>query len=424
MDVLFKNVKIYAPASAFHLQNTNIRITKGRIVALGNETSEAESVIEKPGLWVSAGWFDMHAEITDPGFEHKEDTVSAAEAAAAGGFTEMLCFASTEPVLQTKGALLSLKEQTRSLPVQFHPVGAATVNAEGKDLTEMLDLQRHGAVAFSDGDIGIQQADVFLKALQYLQISDTLLISRAEHLKLNDRGQVHEGLVSTRLGLKGMPALAEELHLTRDLELLAFNGGRLHVPFVSSAKSVQKIREAKAKGLQVTCGVATYQLAFTDETMVPFDTNYKVNPPFRSQADRQALIEGLLDGTIDVLVSGHKPQDVENKKLEFDQAAFGVTNLETAFSVACTFAKELPLEVVLEKVIVNPRRILNLPLPEIKEGAEANLTFFQPDATWVYAEDTRKSKSRNNPFLGQELTGSVFGIVNKGQFVRREAEKV
>ena len=420
MDVLFKNVKFFAPNSPFHLQTQNLLIQNGKIASIGNSDVQSETVIETDDLWVSAGWFDMHAEITDPGFEHKEDIVSAANAAAAGGFTEMLCFANTEPLLQTKNALLSLKEQTKKLPVTFHAVGTATMNGEGKDLTEILDLQQHGAVAFSDGNTSIQQAEVVLKALQYLQISDGLLINRAEHVKLNDRGQMLDGIVSTRLGLKGMPALAEELHLTRDLELLAFNGGKLHVPFISSAKSVEKIREAKAKGLHVTCGVATYQLAFTDEEIIPFDTSYKVNPPLRSAADRKALIEGLLDGTIDVLVSGHKPEDVENKKLEFDQAAFGMINLETAFAVVRTFAQELPLEVILEKMTVNPRRILNLPQPEIKENAEANLTFFQPDATWVYDENNIRSKSKNSPFIGMGLKGKVLGTYHKGQFTRNE----
>jgi len=218
-----------------------------------------------------------------------------------------------------------------------------------------------------------------------------------------------------------MPALAEELHLTRDLELLEFNGGKLHIPFISSVRSVEKIRNAKAKGLNVTCGVATYQLAFTDEDIIPFDTNFKVNPPLRSAADRKALIEGLLDGTIDVLVSGHKPEDVENKKLEFDHAAFGMINLETAFAVARTYAQELPLEVILEKMIFNPRKILNLPQPEIKENAEANLTFFQPDAKWVYEEKSVRSKSKNSPFIGLELAGKIFGTIHKGQFTRNEA---
>jgi dihydroorotase len=423
MDVLFKNVKIFAPGSSLHLEVKNIGLKNGLIAFIDSGESSAETIVDEYGLWVSPGWFDMHTEMTDPGFEYKEDTISLALAAAAGGFTEMLCFANTEPVLQSKNALLGLKEQTRDLAINFHPVAAATTNTEGKDLTEMLDLLQHGAVAFSDGDKAIQQAEVVLKALQYLQITDSLLINRAEYQKLNERGQMHEGLASTRLGLKGMPALAEELNLTRDLELLTFNGGRLHIPFISTARSVQKVRDAKAQGLHVTCGVATYQLAFTDEDIVPFDTNFKVNPPFRSAADRQALIDGLLDGTIDVLVSGHKPQDVEVKNLEFDQAAFGIINLETAFAVACSFAKELSLEIILEKMILNPRRILNLPVPKIKEEAVANLTFFQPEQQWTYSVENGKSKSQNSPFFGQELTGKIFGIVNKGQFIRNETAR-
>lgn len=417
MDVLFKNVTVFAPDSPFHQQTLNLGLTGNQISYLGPDQPAAPKIINEPGLWVSGGLFDMHAEISEPGFEHKEDSVSIAQAAAAGGFTELLCFANTEPLLQTKNALQALKDQTQPLPVRFHAVGGATINAEGKDLTEILDLHYHGAAAFSDGEMAIQQADVVLKALQYLQLTDSLLINRAEHTRLNDRGQMHEGLVSTRLGLKGLPALAEELSLTRDLELLEFNGGRLHVPFVSSARSVQKIREAKAKGLRVTCGVATYQLAFTDEQIIPFDTNYKVNPPFRSQPDRQALIAGLLDGTIDVLVSGHKAQDVEVKNLEFDHAAFGIINLETALAAALTFAPEVPLDVVLQKMVINPRKILQLPLPEIKENAEANLTFFQPEVSWTYAAEQVKSKSRNSPFLGKTLKGKIVAVAHKGHFI-------
>jgi dihydroorotase len=417
MNILFQNVTLFAPESPDHLKQVNLQLQDGKISFAKGTDPEAETVIAETDLWVSAGWFDMQAELSDPGFEHREDTVSFSRAANAGGFTEVLCFAPEEGNVQTKNALLSLQHRTATLPVTLHGVANATMNGEGKDLTEMLDLQAHGAKAFSDGDRAIPHADVLLKALQYLQITDSLLINKAEYNKLTDRGQMHEGIVSTRLGLKGIPALAEELNLSRDLEVLAFSGGKLHVPFVSSAVSVQKIRDAKAKGLNVTCGIATYQLAFTDAEMIPFDTNYKVNPPLRTASDRAALIEGLKDGTIDVLVSGHKPQDVENKKLEFDQAAFGMINLETAFAAVRTFCPELPLELVLEKMVVNPRKILNLPLPEITDGAAANLTFFQPETIWICAEENIKSKSKNSPFLGRELKGKVFGVAHKGQFI-------
>jgi dihydroorotase len=423
MDILFKNVTVFEPESTHHLKQVDLHIKEGKIVGFGEDIYSAEKVIEADDLWVSAGWFDMHAELTDPGFEHKEDTVSFTEASNAGGFTEVLCFAPEEGSFQSKNALEALTHRSEKLPVTLHAVANATINSEGKDLTEVLDLHYHGAKAFSDGDHSIQNADVLLKALQYLQITDSLLINKAEYKKLTDYGQMHEGKISTLLGLKGMPSLAEELNLSRDLEVLAFSGGRLHVPFVSTAASVQKIREAKAKGLNVTCGVATYQLAFTDEEIIPFDTNYKVNPPLRSSKDRKALIEGLLDGTIDVLVSGHKPQDVENKKLEFDQAAFGMINLETAFAAARTYCAELTIEVLLQKFVINPRKILKMPVPEIKVGNLANLTFFQPDKSWVYTEESIKSKSKNSPFIGKELKGKVVGIAMKNQIILNEISK-
>ncbi len=421
MQVLLKAVKVMAPGSELHQQITDIFIQNGRITAVGLDLPEPDAsvtVVQQTGLCVSGGWFDMNAWVGDPGFEHKEDLTSAAQAAAKGGFTAVACLPNVEPVQQTKNAVGYIQNQSRHLPVSFYPLGAITAHIEGKDLTEMIDLHVAGAVAFTDGWQPVQQADVVVKALQYVQYFNGLIIQKPENTSLTQHGLMHEGLVSTRLGLKGMPALAEEILVARDLKLLKYTGGRLHFTLISTAEAVDLIRQAKTDGLAVTCDMAAFQTAFIDEEMLPFDTNYKVNPPFRSAQDRAALLQGLADGTIDVLVSGHRPQDPEAKNLEFDLAEFGVTSLESAFAVANTYlGAEFGLEGIITKLVNAPRAILNIPLPEIKVGAEADLTLFHPEKTWVPRAENTASKSKNNPFYGKALRGQVYGIYHKSQLV-------
>lgn len=416
MKVLLQAATIYNPNSEYHLQQQNILIEQGTITYIGPEAKEADKTVAANGLCVSAGWVDLQAFSGEPGLEHKEDLESLALAAAAGGFTEVLLLPNTEPVVQTKGAINYIKSKSLSLPVTLLPAAAITVNAEGKDLTEMIDLHQSGAVAFTDGTSPLQGADVVLKALQYMQPFNAVLMNRPEHKRLTENGQMHEGEASTRLGMKGIPALAEEVTVVRDLQLLRYAGGKMHFSLISTAAAVEAIRKAKAEGLQVTCDVASYQVAFTDETIEPFDTNYKVTPPFRSEADAVAIKEGLLDGTIDAVVSAHMPQDVEAKKLEFDLAEFGIINLETAFAVANT-SMELPLETLIEKLTTNPRRILGLPEATLKVGEAANLTLFAPEQVWVPAVEQSKSRSHNSPFFGRELKGKVLGTIHKGQLV-------
>ncbi|MCP2045879.1 dihydroorotase [Pontibacter sp. HSC-36F09] len=418
MKLLLKAVRIYDPSSVFHLQRQNILIENGTITSVGGNDQHADQTIEMEGLCVSPGWVDLYAQVGEPGLEHKEDIESLAEAAAAGGFTDVLCMPNVQPIVQTKGAINFIKAKSANLPVNLLPAGAVTVDTQGKELTEMIDLQRAGAVAFSDGAKPVQGAEVIVKALQYLQPFDGVLMNRPEHARLTEYGQMHEGIVSTQLGMKGIPALAEEVMVTRDLQLLEYTGGRLHFSLISTAAAVEAIRAAKAKGLQVTCDVASYQVAYTDHTLVAFDTNYKVSPPFRSEADKEAILQGLADGTIDAIVSGHQPQDTESKKLEFDLAEFGIINLETAFAVANTTMRDkLPLEQLLDKLTTTPRQILRMPACGIVEGVPACLTLFQPDLKWTPTPEGTRSKSKNSPFLGRELTGKVIGLVNKGQVV-------
>jgi dihydroorotase len=418
MNILLKGIKVIDPASSFHEQLTNLYLENGRITYIGSADRSSDQVIEAEGLCISGGWLDMRCWIGDPGFEHKEDLTSAARAAARGGFTELVCMPDLQPVMQTKNAIGYLQQQSQNLPVTFYAAGAITADLQGKDLTEMIDLSRAGAVAFTDGDATVQQGDVLVKALHYVQFFNGLLIQRPQDKYLSQLGLIHEGQVSTRLGIKGIPALAEEVIISRDLQLLAYAGGKLHFSLLSSAGSVAQIREAKARGLAVSCDVASYQVAFTDEEMAEFDTNFKVNPPFRSQADKEALIIGLQDGTIDVLVSAHKPQDTESKMLEFDLAEFGIINLETAYAVANTYLNgQLSTAQIVSKFTESPRKILNLPLPKIQEGETANLTLFNPTKQWMPQANTSVSKSDNCPFYGQTLQGQVYGIIHKNTVV-------
>ncbi|KAA5547387.1 dihydroorotase [Adhaeribacter rhizoryzae] len=418
MTILLKGIQIIHPASSYHNQITNILIQNGHITYIGPEEKTADQVITEPGLCVSIGWLDMRTWVGEPGLEYKEDFWSAAQAAAKGGFTEIMLMPDLQPVIQSKNAVGYVQQRAVGLPVTLHAAGAVTVDVQGKDLTEMIDLNQAGAIAFTDGEATIQQADVLVKALHYVQYFNGLVMQRPRDKYLSQLGLMHEGIVSTRLGLKGIPALAEEVIVSRDLQLLEYSGGKLHFSLLSSAGSVEKIRQAKAKGLAVTCDIASYQVAFTDEDMIDFDTNYKVDPPFRSPADKAALIEGLQDGTIDALVSAHKPQDTESKKLEFDLAEFGIINLETAFAVANTCLKEaLNLENIIQKFTTAPRQILNLPIPNLNEGEPANLTLFNPTKKWVPQKASTASKSDNSPFFGTELQGQVFGIVHKSNLV-------
>lgn len=421
MQILLKSVKVIAPTSEFHQHITDIFIKEGYINSIGQNLTISDSsivTIEQAGLCISAGWLDMNAWIGDPGLEHKEDLQSAALAAAKGGFTEVACLPNVEPVTQTKHSVGYIQNLSQQLPVSFYPLGAVTINTQGKELTEMIDLHVAGTIAFTDGLQPIQQADVLVKALQYVQFFGGLIIQKPENSSLTQHGLMHEGVVSTQLGLKGMPPLAEEVIIARDLKLLKYTGGRLHFTLISSAEAVHLIREAKKAGLLITCDMAAFQTAFTDEEIIPFDTNYKVNPPFRSQQDREALLKGLADGTIDALVSAHRPQDTESKNLEFDLAEFGITSLETAFAVANTYLSPvIGLENVVAKLAYAPRTILQMAIPNIKVGEVANLSVFNPDQVWTPTEFTTASKSNNNPFFGHRLQGQVYGTIHKNQLV-------
>lgn len=419
MKICIASAYIIDPASPFNGQTQDLWIENGIIQRIEDVSAEnrqeADQLIEIAGLHVSAGWLDMRVSAADPGYEYREDLLSVREAAASGGFTGIVTLPNTHPTVQTKEAIHYQRTKGSNHAVQIFPAATVTIDALGKDLTEMIDLHHAGAVAFTDGHQPVWHPDILIKTLQYLQPFGGLLINRPEDALLTQFGTMHEGVTSTMLGLKGMPALAEELMLARDLRLLAYAGGKIHLSLISTAQSVQLIREAKAQGLAVTCDVAAHQMAFDDTALLNFDTNLKVNPPFRSQSDSQALWQGLADGTIDAIVSDHHPLDEESKKLEFDLAEFGIIGLETAFAVANTHNRTLALPALIAKFTVNPRNILNLPQPRMEAGQPANLTLFNPNLEWTFTGRDIRSKSRNTPFIGQTFKGKVMGVVNNGK---------
>lgn len=415
MDIVLNAVEIVDKRSPFHKKRKNVHLKNGVIKAISSQKIKAKKQVNAKGLKLSIGWFDLGANFADPGFEHKEDLMSGEQLAIRSGFTGVAILPNTKPVVQTKNEVAYIAGNNVNRLAQIFPLGAVTDNNEGKDLTEMIDLNHAGAVAFTDGLNPIWHTDILLKSLQYLQKFDGLLINKPEDRMLTAFGTMHEGKQSTLLGLKGMPSLAEEIIIQRDLQLLNYAGGRIHFNNISTSVSVDLIREAKRKGLAVSCDVAVHQLVFTDDAIGDYDTNYKVNPPFRSKEDIKALKKGIKDGTIDLLVSSHRPQDEESKNLEYDLAEFGIIGLQTFLPMLNMAYEDEDIDDLVENFTTKPRAILGIDIPEIKVGADANLTLYDDANTWEFDESTNYSKSKNSPLWGKLLTGKVVGVFNNNK---------
>ena len=413
MEILLRQVSIIDPSSPFHQQQADIFIQNGHITDIGSIDREADRVISMEGLCVSPGWVDVFAHFCDPGLEYKETMETGAAAAAAGGYTDVMILPNTQPVLHNKSGIEYVVQRSRSLPVQVHPIAAITKNAEGKELAEMYDMHQSGAVAFTDGLNTVQSPGLLLKALQYIRAIDKAIIQVPEDKSISATGLMHEGVVSTRLGLPGKPAISEELMIARDIELAKYTGSKIHFTGISTARSLELVRTAKQQGVKISCSIAPYHLCFSDEDLLGYDTNLKVNPPLRSKADVEALRKGLADGTIDCIASHHLPQDKDHKIVEFEYAHYGMTGLETAFAVVNTCAPQIGMNRLLELFSFNPRKIFGLPALRIDVQEPASLTLFQPSEKWVVGSS--RSKSRNTAFTGHELTGKPSGIINKDQ---------
>ena len=411
MTILIRKAKISHPGSTVNGQVKDILISNGIISKISeNITVNADTIIEQEGLHVSAGWVDIYANFCDPGLEFKETLETGASAAAAGGYTHVFILPNTNPAIHSKSQVEYIKEKSRALPVNIHPIGAVSKNVEGKDLAEMYDMFSSGAMAFSDGTKPVQSSGLLLKALQYVRAFDGIIIQMPDDKSIGTHGLMNEGIISTRLGLPGKPAIAEEMMVARDIELAAYTESKLHFTGISSKKSLALIQKAKMDGLQVSCSVTPYHLYFSDEDLVGYDTNLKVNPPLRTADHVQALKDAVNNGQVDCIASHHFPQEWDSKVCEFEYAAYGMIGLETAFGVAG--AAGISPERWVELSMINPRNIFNLPQAEIKEGVAADLTLFNPTASYSFEQKDIRSKSKNSPFIGKTLNGKVIGIIN------------
>ena len=418
MNFLIKNARIVHHGQSAPTAPQDILIENGFIKKIGNSLIVNDlDFFDAAGACLSTGFVDVGTQVCEPGLEHRETLETASRAAIAGGFTNIATLPNSDPVADKKSAIFYLKNKNFALPITVLPIGALSMEAKGGDMAELFDMHAAGAVAFSDGAKSVQDAGFLLRALQYVQAFDGLILNVPHHKTIAAGGQMHEGLMSTKLGLRGFPALAEEMMVLRDIQLVEYCGGKLHFSNISTAKSVEMVRLAKKSGQKITASVAALNLGFTDEELVDFDSNWKVFPPVRLESDAAALRKGVLDGTIDFISSNHNPWDEESKNLEFPYAQFGAIGLETAFAVAQTFLhKTLTINGLVDKLTVGPRRVLGLEIPQIREGAVADFTIFDPEKRWVFSEKDIFSKSKNTPLVGRELMGKIVGVFSKGKF--------
>lgn len=413
MKLLIKSAKIIDPSSPYHNTIVDIFISEGTIKEIGTNLNinNVEREIELEDLHVSRGWFDSSVCFGEPGFEERETIKNGLDTAALSGFTAIALNSNTDPVIDNNGAVTSLLSKADKHPVKMYPIGALTKKSRGKELAELYDMQQAGAVAFGDYKKAVKHPNMLKLALQYTQNFEGLVQSFPQDDDLAGKGLVNEDTNSTQLGLKGIPPLAEEVQVLRDLAILEYTGGKLHIPTISTAKSVKLIKEAKKKGFNVTCSVAIHNLVFSDDHLLDFDTNAKVLPPLRSNSQIKELFKGLKDGTIDMVTSDHTPIDTENKKIEFENALFGTIGLESAFGTLLSISD-------LEETInwlTKGRSRFGIASHKIEAGNPADLTLFTPKGKEKFTKNNIYSTSKNSLFLNSELMGKVYGVVSGRQ---------
>lgn len=416
MKILIRQAKIADTSALINGQVRDILIEDGIITKVAATiNAKADKEISADGLTVSPGWVDIFAHGCDPGYEYKETLTTLADAAAAGGYTQVFALPDNKPVTDNKAQVEYIKLGSQHLPASIHPIGAITKKTEGSSLAEMYDMRNSGAVAFSDGLNPVQSPGLLLKALQYVKAFDGVLIQLPIDKSIGAAGLINEGIVSTRLGLPGLPALAEELMIKRDLDLLRYTGSRLHITGISTANSVTLIKAAKTEGLPVTCSVTPYHLFFCDEDLQQYDTNLKVNPPLRSRTDMMALRKAVEEGLIDCIASHHIPQDWDHKTCEFEYAAYGMLGLQTVFAAMNETIPGLSDDALVALLSENARNIFGLANTNIQEGTPAELTLFSRTAGSMLTKENLKSKSANSAFINRHMKGAVLATIYKGQ---------
>ncbi|OCK44430.1 dihydroorotase [Tenacibaculum soleae] len=416
MTTLLKSATIIDASSPYHKQTKDILITDGIITKIDDSITvkNNDQVVKLDNLHVSTGWFDTSVSFGEPGYEERETIKNGLTVAAKSGFTDVAVNPNTNPVIDNKAAVEFLINKANNFATSLYPIANLTQQNKGIEMAELYDMQQSGAIAFGDYKRPVTNDNLLKIALLYAQNFNGLVLSFPKNNLIAGEGVANEGKNSTLLGLKGMPALAEELQISRDLFLLEYTGGKLHIPTISTKKSVALIKEAKKKGLDVSCSVAIHNLFLTDDELHGFDGNKKVNPPLRTQKDTKALIEGLKDGTIDIITSDHNPIDIEHKKVEFSTAKDGTIGLESAFGVLNSI---LDIETTIKCLSNNPKERFGVKKTTIKENEKAILSIFNPDKSYTFSKENILSTSKNSLFLNKELKGKVYGIYNNNQLV-------
>ena len=416
MNLLLKSATIIDKSSPFHLKKNDILISNGVITKISKSIENSDNVkeVELKNLHISQGWFDSSVCFGEPGFEERETIVNGLKTAAKSGFTAVAVNPYTNPVADNKSAIEFIKNKGDGNLVELYPIGNLTKAGESKDIAELFDMQNSGAIAFGDYNKPISNANLLKIALQYVQIFDGLILSFPQDNSIAGRGLVNEEKNSTKLGLVGIPAMAEEMQIARDLFILEYSGGKLHIPTISTKKSVKLIKDAKKKGLNVTCSVSAHHLVLTDDELVDFDSKTKVSPPLRTLVDIKALIKGLNNGVIDMITSDHNPIDVDHKKVEYSNAKYGTIGLESLFGA---LNKPVGLETLVDCLTTKPRNRFNIGGFSINEGEIANITLFNPDNEYNFTEENILSTSKNAIFRNKKLNGSVYGVISNKKVI-------
>lgn len=422
MHLVLKGGRIIDPVSGRD-EVMDLQIVDGRITKMGvNIVAPAGSqVVDMKGKVVAPGFIDMHVHLREPGFEHKETILTGCTSAATGGFTAVCCMPNTNPAIDDESVVEFIQAKAKIALnglVDVYPIAAVTNGRKGEHLAPLAELASAGAVAFTDDGDPVHDAEIMRRALEYAQMFNKPIIQHAQDVPMTKGGVMNEGLTATELGLPGMPSIAEDVMVSRDISLAQYTGGQYHLAHMSTAGAAGLIRQAKAAGLKVTCEVTPHHFTLTDDVVRSYDTNTKMNPPLRTKEDVEAMKEALRDGTIDVIATDHAPHSFDEKQVEFQAAPFGIVGLETAIGLAITglvMTRLLSLSQLIEKFSVNPRRILHLPEIMIAEGEIANLTLIDPALQWIVDPAQFKSKSKNSPFGGYRLTGKSVGVINNGQ---------
>ena len=413
MSLLLNSVTVSDTTSKYFNSKVNILIdSKGYVKKISKNkiSDKVKKVVDLEGLFISESWFDFNANFCDPGYEYKENLKSGVHVAINSGFLDVLITPNTNPIIQTKADVSYIQEKSLNNFCKIHPSAAISKNFNGKDLNDIIDLHNSGVKAFTNSYSCKESSEMIMNSLLYLNQIDNLLITKPKDRSFSD-GVVNNGYYSNTVGLKGIPRISESIAVERDLSILEYVGGKIHFSGISTKESVSIIRDAKTKKLNVTCDVPIHNLILDDSNVVSFDPNYKVDPPLRTKDDIDALIDGIIDGTIDIIASHHEPQDIDTKKCEFEKANFGVISLQTFFSNIVQLSRKIPLENLIKTFSTNPKKILGVETYSVVEGSKASFTVFDPDGSWDYNENSNLSKSINSPWLNWSLKGKVKAVI-------------